>query len=372
MDESRHQNEENRNEEDFSVFGEEDDSFSDMQADEAFFEHYRFVADPRQSPLRIDKFLFDRLQRISRNKIQDAIQLGYIRVDGRMVKPNFRVKPGHVVTLVYPKPRDANYKVMAENIPLDIRYEDDDILVVHKPAGMVVHPGVGNYRGTLVNALAYYMQEKKLPVKEGNLADRPGLVHRIDKNTSGLLVVAKTDLAMKSLSEQFFRHTVHRRYLALVWGEMEEPEGAINLHVGRNPNQRLQMIVFPEGDKGKRAVTHYKVLEPLYYVSLIECRLETGRTHQIRIHMQYKGHPLFNDHKYGGDRIVKGTVFSKYKQFVDNAFQLMPRHALHAQTLGFEHPRTGEQLFFESELPEDFQAVLDKWRAYLASRKRLL
>ncbi len=352
----------------------QDSDFVDMSniADETMYEHHRYVADPKQTPLRIDKFLFDRIANISRNKIQDAINDGYIRVDGKMVKPNFKVKPGHSVTLVYPKPPDSGYKVVAENIPLDIRYEDDDIIIVHKEAGMVVHPGVGNYRGTLVNALAHYMQDKELPIKEGNLGDRPGLVHRIDKNTSGLLVIAKTEKAMSSLSRQFFHHTVHRRYQALVWGAFPEQEGTINLNVGRNPNQRLQMVVFPEGKQGKRAVTHYKTLEDLYYVSLIQCELETGRTHQIRVHMQYQGHPLFNDTKYGGGRIVKGTVFSKYKQFVENCFKLMPRHALHAKSLGFIHPTSGKEVYFESDLPDDMSQVLNKWRTYLSGRKRLL
>lgn len=353
---------------------EEEDEFEELPEEEteSLFEHYRFVIDPGQSPLRIDKFLFDKMQKVSRNKIQDAAQAGYILVDGKAIKSNYKVKPGNVVTISFPTPREPRQGVIPENILLDIRYEDDDVMVVHKPAGMVVHPGVGNYRGTLVNALAHYLSKDHLPVKEGNLPDRPGLVHRIDKDTSGLLVIAKSEQAMKSLSEQFFNHTVRRKYLALVWGEPAESEGTIDCYIGRNPNQRLQMVVFPEEESGKRAITHYKVLEAMYYVSLVECRLETGRTHQIRVHMQHQGNPLFNDAKYGGDRIVKGTVFTKYKQFVENTFQVLPRQALHAQSIGFVHPTTGEELYFESELPEDFQEALDRWRSYLASRKQLI
>lgn len=341
----------------------------EVAAVETMYEYQRFEVDPKQKPMRLDKFLFDRLKNISRNKIQDAITVGYIRVDGKMVRSSFKVKPGQVVTLMYPKPPEEKLKVIPEKIPLNIHYEDDDLLVVNKPAGMVVHPGIGNYRGTLVNALAFYLQDCDLPVKSGNLADRPGLVHRIDKDTSGLLVVAKTELAMNSLSRQFFHHTVKRKYQALVWGAFAEPEGTIAANIGRNPYHRLQMYVFSEGEDGKYAVTHYKTLEDLYYVSLVECQLETGRTHQIRVHMQYKGHPLFNDEKYGGSRILKGTVFSKYKKFVENNFNLLPRQALHAKSLGFIHPRTQEEMYFESELPEDFQTVLDRWRNYLKSRQ---
>lgn len=336
---------------------------------ETMYEHQRIVADPKQKPMRLDKFVRERVKNISRNKIQDAIQVGYIRVDGKMVRSNFKVKPGHVVSVMYPKPPEAPHKVIPEKIPLDIRYEDEDLLIVHKPAGLVVHPGIGNYRGTLVNALAFYLQDESLPLKSGNLADRAGLVHRIDKNTSGLLVVAKSELAMQSLSRQFFHHTVKRKYLALVWGEFENPSGTIEVNVGRDPRNRTRMTVFPEGEAGKYAVTHYQVVEPLYYVSLIECHLETGRTHQIRVHMKSTGHPLFNDEKYGGDQILKGTVFSKYKKFVENNFELMPRHALHAKTLGFIHPRTQEEMLFDSEPPNDFQQVLQRWRTYLEGRK---
>ena len=349
----------------------DEDDFEVMQTDEGLYEHYRFIIDPGQAPLRIDKFLFDRMQKVSRNKIQEAAQSGYVLVNGEAVKANYKVKPGNIITIAFPNPKEQRPGVVPEEIPLDIRYEDQDVMVIHKPAGMVVHPGVGNYSGTLVNALAFHLSRTDLPVKEGNQSDRPGLVHRIDKDTSGLLVIAKSERAMKSLSDQFFHHTVQRKYIALVWGEPEESEGTFDWYIGRNPNQRLQMMVFPEQDNGKRAVTHFKIIEPLYYVSLLECQLETGRTHQIRVHMQYAGHPLFNDQKYGGDRIVKGTVFTKYKQFVENTFQSMPRHALHAKSLGFIHPSTGEEMFFDSDIPEDFQRALDRWRAYHHSRKEL-
>lgn len=342
-----------------------------LAALETMYEYQRFEVDPGQKAVRLDKFLFDKIRNISRNKIQDAITVGYIRVDGKMVRSSLKVKPGQVVTLMYPKPPEERLKVIPEKIELDILYEDDDLMVVNKPAGMVVHPGIGNYRGTLVNAIAFHLQDCDLPIKTGNLADRPGLVHRIDKDTSGLLVIAKTTMAMSSLSQQFFHHTVKRKYLAMVWGSVEESSGTISANIGRNPNQRLMMTVFPEGEDGKHAVTHFRTLENLYYVSLLECQLETGRTHQIRVHMKYTGHPLFNDEKYGGARILKGTVFSKYKQFVENNFSLLPRQALHARSLGFIHPRTQEEMHFECDLPHDFQSVLDRWRSYYQSRQTL-
>ncbi len=328
------------------------------------------TVDPKQKPIRIDKFLFDRLQKISRNRIQNAIRSGSILVDEREIKPNYKVKPGDNISMVVPQPPGDGAKLVPQKIPLDIRYEDEDLLIVHKPAGMVVHPGIGHYRGTLVNALAYHFGEQQLPVMDGNYQDRLGLVHRIDKNTSGLLVVAKNEYALSHLAKQFFYHTIERTYYALVWGEPDPAAGTITGHVGRHPRFRKQFTVFPEGDKGKWAVTHYKVLESLYYVSLIQCNLETGRTHQIRVHMKHIGHPLFNDEKYGGDRIVKGTVFSKYKMFVENTFSIMPRHALHAKSLGFVHPRTGKDMYFESDLPKDFENALERWRNYLASRKK--
>lgn len=330
----------------------------------------QIVIDPKQSPVRIDKFLMDRMMKTSRNRIQNAIRAGSILVDDREIKPNFKIKPGQVITIILPEhPEDHGGPLEAEDIPLDIRYEDKDLLVLHKPAGMVVHPGIGHRRGTLVNALAYHFND--LPVMDGNQSDRLGLVHRIDKNTSGLLVVAKSDYAMTHLAKQFFHHTVDRTYQALVWGEPDPPAGKVDAYVGRHPRFRKLFTVFPENDQGKWAVTHYRTLEPLYYVSLIECKLETGRTHQIRIHMQHLGHPLFSDDKYGGDQIVKGTVFSKYKRFVENCFTIMPRQALHARSLGFTHPTTGERMHFEDPLPHDFQAALEKWRTYVNSRKEL-
>lgn len=334
--------------------------------------HMEIVVDPNQSAVRIDKFLFGRLDRISRNRIQAAIKSGSILVRGHEIKPNYKVRPGDQITIILPRPPGEGGKLIPQKIPLDIRYEDDDVLIIHKPAGMVVHPGIGHYRGTLVNALAYYFGERELPAMEGNYQDRLGLVHRIDKNTSGLLVVAKNEYALSHLAKQFYYHTIERTYQALVWGEPEPREGTISVNVGRHPHLRKQFTTFPEGEGGKWAVTHYKVLEPLYYVSLIQCNLETGRTHQIRVHMKHIGHPLFSDEKYGGDRICKGTIFSKYKMFVENTFSLLPRHALHAKSLGFVHPRTGKDMYFDSELPHDFEAALERWRTYLEARRAAL
>ncbi len=345
---------------------------TDKLSDDELFEHQRFVADPKQKPIRIDKFLMDRMLKVSRNRIQNAIHAGAIKVNDKVVKPNFKIKPGHVVTLVLQEPPRELSEVIPQDIPLDIRFEDDDVMVVHKPAGMVVHPGVGVYEGTLVNALVYYFKNYQLPVKEGNYYDRPGLVHRIDKDTSGLLLIAKNDAAMTHLSKQFFDHSIERKYVALVWGEPEEDNGTIDLPIGRDPKNPVLKKAFIEGESGKDAITHFKVLERLYYVSLVECQLETGRTHQIRVHMKSLGHPLFSDARYGGDRIVKGTVFTKYKQFVENCFKILPRQALHAKSIGFVHPVTGEKMYFESDLPEDFQAVLTKWRNYVAGRKELM
>jgi 23S rRNA pseudouridine1911/1915/1917 synthase len=344
-------------------------AMEDNTSDE-YFEHKVIKADPKQSMIRIDKFLNDKLQHVSRSRVQDAIKLGSITVSGKQVKPNYRIKPGDEIEVVVPQhyAEKASF-VKPQNIPLDIRYEDDDILIVHKPAGMVVHPGVGNPDGTLVNALAYYFNFDELPVLEGNTHQQVGLVHRIDKDTSGLLVVAKTDYAMTHLARQFFEHTIDRRYVAMVWGGFEEEQGTIRGNVGRHPRFRQKHTVFPEGEGGKWAVTHYRVLEDLYYVSLVECKLETGRTHQIRVHMKHIGHPLFNDLKYGGDQIVKGTVFSKYKSFVENTFQVLPRQALHAKSLGFTHPATKERMHFESELPEEFEQALERWRTYLRDRQ---
>ncbi|MEL6987602.1 MAG: RluA family pseudouridine synthase [Bacteroidota bacterium] len=333
------------------------------------FEHYRFVVDPKQTPIRIDKFLLDRIEKISRNKIQNAIKAGSVVVNEKQVKPNYKVRPNEVISILLSKPPKEGETVLPENIPLEIVYEDNDILIVNKAPGMVVHPGIGNTSGTLVNALSYYLQNTELPVLDGNLADRPGLVHRIDKDTSGLLVIGKNEIALNHLAKQFYDHSIQRSYVALVWGDVEPEEGSIEGHIGRDLSNRTIQRVFEDGEEGKWALTHYKVLENFYYVSLIECQLETGRTHQIRVHMKWKGHPLFNDAKYGGDKIVKGTVFSKYKAFVQNCFDLFPRQALHAKSLGFIHPTTGEKMFFDSPLPENFDALVDKWRRYVSARK---
>ena len=329
------------------------------------FEHFRFTADPGQAPLRIDKFLFNKLEGTSRSRIQSAANAGNILSNGSPVKPNYRVKPGDLVTIVLPHP-PRKIELIPEHIPLDIVFEDEDVIVLNKQTGLVVHPGYGHYTGTLVNALMYPLRDNPL-FHSGE--ERPGLVHRIDKNTSGLLVVAKNDLALNKLASQFFHKTSKRTYSALVWGDMNEEEGTIRGHMGRNPKNRKQMHVFPDGDQGKEAVTHYSVQERLGYVNLVECRLETGRTHQIRVHFQYLGHPLFNDPEYGGDRILRGTTFTKYKQFVQNCFELLPGQALHARTLGFVHPSSGEALLFDAPLPEGFSSVLQKWRTYILGRR---
>ncbi|MCK5782568.1 MAG: RluA family pseudouridine synthase [Flavobacteriales bacterium] len=327
-------------------------------------EHYSFVADKGQEPLRVDKYLMNFIENATRNKIQNAAKAGNILVNGQEVKPNYRVKAGDdvKVVLAYP-PRDGT--VIPEDLPLDIVYEDDDVIVVNKDQGMVVHPGHGNYSGTLVNALSFHFEN--LPDNSQNL-DRPGLVHRIDKGTSGLLVVAKTEFAMAHLAKQFFNKTTEREYIALVWGDVEEEEGTIEGHIGRSAKNRMQMAVYPEGDVGKEAITHYKVIERLGYITMVSCRLETGRTHQIRAHFRYIGHTLFNDERYGGEKILKGTTFTNYRQFVNNCFQLLPRQALHARTLGFVHPRTNEFMRFEAAIPDDIQAVVEKWRVYSSNR----
>lgn len=329
------------------------------------YEHFRFTADPGQAPLRIDKFLFNRLESTSRSRIQSAANAGNILANGVPVKPSYKIKPGDVVSVVLPHP-PRKLELLPENIPLDIVHEDEDVILVNKQAGMVVHPGFGNYTGTLVNGLMYHLKDNPL-FQSGE--ERPGLVHRIDKNTSGLLVVAKNELALNKLASQFFHKTTRRTYMALVWGDMEQEEGTITGHIGRNPRDRKQMRVFPEGDQGKEAITHYRVLERLGYVNLVECNLETGRTHQIRVHFQYLSHPLFNDPEYGGDRILRGTTFTKYKQFVQNCFQLLPGQALHARTLGFVHPSTRKQVDFEAPLPEGFSQLLQKWRSYIQGRR---
>ena len=327
------------------------------------YEHFAVVADKGQAPLRLDKFLTVRMEHCSRNRIQAAADSGNILVNGKAAKSSYKVKPLDRIQIVMPYPR-REVELVAEDIPLDIPYEDQWLLLVDKPAGLVVHPGVGNYSGTLVNALMHHLNKQGIPAEEQN---RAGLVHRIDKNTSGLLVIAKNERAHARLAKQFFDHTITRRYVALVWGNFEEDEGTITGNIGRSPKDRQKMWVFEDGSDGKHAVTHYRVLKRYGYVTLIECRLETGRTHQIRVHMQWKGHPLFGDERYGGDRILKGTTFNKYKQFIENCFAAMPRQALHAKSLGFQHPTTGEQVYFESELPEDFRTVLAKWDAYAAA-----
>ena len=326
--------------------------------DDDLYEHYSFKADKGQQPFRIDKFLMNRIENATRNKIQQAAKNGNIYVNGVTVKQNYKVKAGDEIKVLFAHP-PHEYLLTPENIPLDIVYEDEVLLVVNKPAGMVVHPGHGNYSGTLINALIYHFDN--LPI---NSSERPGLVHRIDKDTSGLLVIAKTEHALNHLSKQFFDKSSEREYVALVWGNVEEDEGTVRGHIGRHLRDRLQMAVFEDGSLGKEAVTHYKVLERFGYVTLISCKLETGRTHQIRVHMKYIGHTLFNDERYGGDKILKGTTFKKYKQFVENCFQVLPRQALHAKTLGFEHPVTGTFLRFDTEIPEDMQACIEKWRTY--------
>lgn len=340
-----------------------EEELADTQEQE-LFEHYRFVVDPGQSMLRIDKYLAARIENVSRTRLQAAAQAGNILVNEATVKSNYRVKPLDVIQIVLPNP-PREIELIPQDIPINVVYEDDDLIIVDKAAGMVVHPAYGNYSGTLMNALMYHFRDLPL-FRTGEL--RPGLVHRIDKNTSGLLVVAKNEYAHNRLARQFFNHTTGRRYLALVWGTPDPEEGTITGNVGRNIRDRKIMQVFHDGSQGKHAVTHYKIVEQLGYVSLIECRLETGRTHQIRVHMAWNGHPLFNDEEYGGHRILKGTTFTKYQQFVRNCFIMLPRQALHAQTLSLDHPVTGKRLSFESPLPADMQSVIDKWRSYISGR----
>jgi 23S rRNA pseudouridine1911/1915/1917 synthase len=336
----------------------------EVELDE-LFEHHKVIADKGQDPLRVDKFLLNRLEGTSRNKLQQAALQGFIHVNGIKVKSNYKVKPDDVVTVMFTNP-PRELELIPEDIPLNIVYEDDDLLVLNKEAGMVVHPGFGNYTGTLVNALVYHF--KNLPLN-GDDATRPGLVHRIDKNTTGLMVIAKTEDALRSLSKQFFDRTIDRRYNALVWGELDDEQGTIEGNIGRSLKNRKVMTVYPEAEFGKHAVTHYKVLERFGYISLVECKLETGRTHQIRVHFQHIKHPLFNDFEYGGDRILKGTTFSKYKQFVENCFKIIPRQSLHAKSLAFTHPRTGEWMEFTSELPSDMTEVISKWRNYAVHKQ---
>ncbi|MEZ4791980.1 MAG: RluA family pseudouridine synthase [Gelidibacter sp.] len=337
-----------------------EDNTPNEDSDDDLYEHHAFTVDKGQAPLRIDKYLMNRVENATRNKIQIAAKNGSIYVNDVQVKQNYKVKPFDKIRVLFAHP-PYEYLLVPENIPLDIVYEDDELLVVNKPAGMVVHPGHGNYSGTLINALTYHFDN--LP---NNSSNRPGLVHRIDKDTSGLLVIAKTEEAMTNLAKQFFNKTSEREYVAIVWGNMEEDEGTVEGNIGRHPKNRLQNTVFAgdDEDKGKPAVTHYKVMERLGYVTLVACTLETGRTHQIRVHMKHIGHTLFNDERYGGEKILKGTTFTKYKQFVENCFKILPRQALHAKTLGFKHPKTGKQMSFDSEIPQDMQDCIEKWRHY--------
>lgn len=337
-----------------------DDDELDEQSDTPPVVRLKITVDKGQESTRIDKFVMSKIEHATRNKIQQAIEQEIILVNGLPTKANYKIRPLDEITVFETRSQEST-DVIPEELELDIVYEDDDVMIIHKPVGMVVHPGNGNYTGTLVNGLLHYLNKQN--VDTTNL-QRVGLVHRIDKNTSGLLVIAKTELAMTYLAKQFKAHTVHRRYIALVWGDLENDEGTIEAHIGRHPKHRKKMETFLDGEYGKEAVTHYKVIERFNYVTLVELRLETGRTHQIRVHMKMIGHPLFNDGTYGGDKIVKGTVFTKYKQFVENCFKIMPRHALHAKELGFEHPATKKQVLFNSELPDDMVQVIEKWRTY--------
>jgi 23S rRNA pseudouridine1911/1915/1917 synthase len=335
---------------------------------EELYEHHRIVVDKGQSMLRIDKYLMSRLTNVSRNRVQNAADAGSILVNNVAVKSSYRVKPSDLITIVLAHP-PREVEIIAEDIPVEIVYEDDDLVIVNKHAGLVVHPGVGNYNGTLVNAMAYHFHPELLGKSIESENVRPGLVHRIDKNTSGLMVIARNERAMTHLAKQFFDRTIKRRYVALVWGDFLENEGTVTGNIGRNLNDRKAMEVFPLGEHGKHAVTHYKVLERFGYLTLVECRLETGRTHQIRVHMKYIGHPLFNDETYGGKKILKGTTFSKYTSFVENCFELIPGQALHAKSLGFIHPTTRKEIYFEANIPEGFEKLLKRWKVYSGSRE---
>jgi len=348
----------------------EEDISKEVADNDELFERHVIVIDKGQEPLRIDKFLMQRIEGATRNKIQQSIENELVLVNDKPVKSNYKIRKGDRL-VVYDSQSPESSEIVPQEMPLDIVYEDDHIIVVNKPANLVVHPGSGNPDHTLVNGIAWHLRANS-PHLDESVLPRYGLVHRIDKNTTGLLVLAKTQRAMSDLAKQFFNHTVHRRYVALVWGDFEQDEGTVVAHVGRHLRFRKLFTSYPDGDHGKEAITHYRVLERFYYVTLVECRLETGRTHQIRVHMQHIGHPLFNDDFYGGDRIVKGTIYNKYKQFVDNCFSLCQRQALHAKELGFIHPVTREEMNFSSELPEDMAAVVEKWRKYVQSRKENL
>lgn len=336
------------------------------EGSEELYERIKLVIDRGQEPMRIDKFLTARIEGASRNKIQQGIDAGRVLVNGKTVSANHKIKPGDEL-IVYSDKEVQGEEIIPQQMPLNIVFEDEDIIILNKPVGLVVHPASGNKDGTLINGVAYYLQQQNKDINAETLP-RFGLVHRIDKNTSGLMVLAKTEKAVSSLAKEFFDHTIDRIYVALVWGDVVEDEGTVRAHIGRHQRFRKMFDAYPDGEVGKEAVTHYKVLERFGYVTLIQCQLETGRTHQIRVHMKSIGHPLFNDEVYGGDRIVKGTVFTKYKQFVDNCFELCPRHALHARTIGFIHPRTRKPVKFESEIPQDMQQVIDKWRNYTRNR----
>ena len=342
----------------------DEEIIKEEMADE-LYERKSFKVDAGQQPLRIDKWVQQRIENATRNKVQQAIEAGFLTVNGKTVKSNYKIKPGDdIVLLSLLNPEYT--EIRPEAIPLNIVYEDDDVMVLNKQPNMVVHPGVGNYTGTLLNGIAYHILQQKPGLTEEDLP-RYGLVHRIDKNTTGLIVVAKTAEAAAHLAKQFFNHTVSRKYTAVVWGNLEKDEGTIVAHVGRHQRHRKMFDAYPEGESGKHATTHYSVIERFNYVTMVECRLETGRTHQIRVHMKHIGHTLFNDSEYGGDKILKGTIYSKYKQFVDNCFEICPRVALHAATLGFIHPKTNKELFFEAPLPDDMRLLIDKWRTYITS-----
>jgi 23S rRNA pseudouridine1911/1915/1917 synthase len=338
------------------------------ESSDELYERFTLQVDKGQEPLRIDKFLASRIERATRNKLQQAMSLGMVTVNGQAVKPNYKIKPLDQVC-IYSDISPEETEVVPEKMDLDIVYEDGDLMVINKPAGLVVHPGSGNYNGTLLNGVAWYLKQQNPSLTE-DVLPRFGLVHRIDKNTSGLLVLAKTDIAMRQLAKQFFDHSVKREYHALAWGDLQHEQGTIVAHIGRHLRFRKKFEAYPEGDHGKEAITHYQVLERFGYVTYVRCVLETGRTHQIRVHMKHLGHPLFSDETYGGDTIVKGTVYAKYKQFVENCFAICPRQALHAKTLGFVHPVTQQEMFFEAPLTPDLEKLIEKWRSYAAGFKK--
>ncbi|NII28284.1 RluA family pseudouridine synthase [Pseudoflavitalea sp. X16] len=333
------------------------------EGSEELYERMNLVVDRGQEPMRLDKFLVQRIENASRNKVQHAIESGRVLINGKQVQSNYKIKPGEEI-IVYSDKEVQGEDIVPEKMPLNIEYEDDDILIINKPVGLVVHPASGNPNGTLINGVAWHLLQQNSELNT-EVLPRFGLVHRIDKNTSGLMVLAKTEKAVSSLAKEFFNHTIHRQYVALVWGDVAEDSGTVNAHIGRHQRFRKIFDAYPDGEHGKEAITHYKVLERFGYVTLVQCELETGRTHQIRVHMKHIGHPLFNDEVYGGNRIVKGTVFSKYKQFVENCFAICPRHALHAKTIGFIHPRTRKEVVFNSEIPNDMQQLITKWRNYV-------